>query len=147
MSVSQEQFERWLTDISDCFLNRDFDTWKHSVRLPLTLVTRSGPVELVSEPMLLANFNHYLSACAVLRLDTVLRDPLQLEDCKDGTWLGTYETRLISRGTMAVPPYVSTALLEMEAGRVKMSSVMNARGHTDGIYMPDQRPVKLSAMR
>ena len=131
MHVSQEQFDRFLIDISVCFIERDFSKWESRILLPFALVTQRSPIILETRSALLENFHHYLSACDIMRVDKVFRDPLQLEDCKDGTWLGTYETRLISLGGLATAPYVSTALMQLDAGRLKMTSLMGARGHYD----------------
>ena len=134
MSLLHRDFDRFLTDISSCFIENDFNAWRCRVHLPLSLVTRNGQVLVPDEDLLELNFDLYMSSFYAMRIDTILRDPLLLEPCDDGTWLGTYETRLISRGTLACPVYVSTALLHDVDGWTKTSSVMNARGHYDKCY-------------
>lgn len=131
MDVLDAHFEKFLTDISDCFTKRDFEMWRDRILLPFTLVTGDGPIVLENEAALRINFDLYLSACDTMRLDTVVRVPLELEDCGDGTWHGTYETRLISRSAMASAPYIATARLHVVDGTLKMSSILNARGHYD----------------
>lgn len=131
MDVAQSQFEAFLADISDCFTQKDFEMWRSRIILPFTLVTREGPIVLDNDTALRRNYDLYLSACDIMRLDTVVRVPLDLEDCGDGTWHGTYETRLISRSAMASAPYIATARLHDVDGKLKMSSILNARGHSD----------------
>lgn len=129
MEVTQERFERFLSDITTCFLTQDFALWSSRVILPFTLVmARGGSVVLKDTVALERNFRLYVVASKVMRLDQVLRSPLELEDCGDGTWLGTYETRLVSQGGLTIAPYVSTAMLQDQAGRLKMTAVLNARG-------------------
>lgn len=128
MAVTQDRFDRFLNDITQCFIEKDFELWRSHIVLPFSLVTERGPVVLNDVDALRQNFNLYLMAADVMRLDQVVREALLLEDCGDGTWLGTYETRLISRGGLATSPYVSTAMLQEADDRLKMTSVLNARG-------------------
>ncbi len=86
------------------------------------------------------NFDHYLAACEAMSLDMISRRPLALEDCADGTWLGTYETRLLANGLLATDPYVSTALLSRDEGVVRMSSILNGRGHHEWTGVPAGAP-------
>ncbi len=64
-----------------------------------------------------------------MSLSMISRRPISLEDCADGTWLGTYETRLLANGLLATNPYTSTALLSRKDNVVRMSSILNGRGH------------------
>ena len=66
-----------------------------------------------------------------MSLDLVDRSPIAFEDCDDGTWLGTYETRLVSNGVLATQPYTATALLTWDGTMLRMSSILNGRGHHD----------------
>ncbi len=84
-----------------------------------------------TEEAVAKNFDHYLAACEIMRLDLVDRRIISLDDCNDGTWLGTYETRLISNQILATAPYTSTSLLHFERGRFRMSSMLNGRGHSE----------------
>ena len=63
-------------------------------------------------------------------------DLVTLEDCADGTWLGTYETRLLANGLLATDPYISTALLSWNGNVVRMSSILNGRGHHEWTGAP-----------
>lgn len=125
------EFEAFLQDISQCFLERDVDRWKSRLALPFSIITKDGPVVLSTDAEVEQNFRHYLKAMEVLRLDMVDRVVVSLEDCKDGTWLGTFQTRLISDQILAVAPYTSTGLLQLDKGRFRMSSMLNARGHSE----------------
>ncbi|MEM6896023.1 MAG: nuclear transport factor 2 family protein [Pseudomonadota bacterium] len=126
-----DDFEAFLDDISQCFINRDFQTWRRRLVLPFSFITRDGPEVLKSEEAVMRNFDQYLFACQVMRLDLVDRRVIALEDCNDGTWLGTFETRLLSDGMLATEPYTSTALLIHDDGRFQMTSMLNARGHNE----------------
>lgn len=131
VAISAQEFDRFLVDISESFMTRQFEPWRKRIRLPFSLVTRAGPVVLNTDEEVFRNYELYLSACDVMRIDTVVREPISLEDCEDGTFLGTYKTHLISRSVLATEPYVSTALLHDSDGFAQMSSVLNARGHHD----------------
>ncbi len=131
LTISEQEFDRFLEDISESFMTRQFAPWRRRIRLPFSLVTRAGPVVLNTDEEVFRNYELYLSACDVMRIDTVVREPISLEDCADGTFLGTYKTHLISRSALATEPYVSTALLHDVDGFAQMSSVLGARGHHD----------------
>jgi hypothetical protein len=133
----QAAFESFLTDISVCFLQRDLALWRSRLALPLSLITKSGPVVLTSDEAVARNFQLYLRASDAMSLDMVDRTPLSLEACDDGTWLGTFRTRLLSGGHLATSPYTSTSLMHENAGHLRMSSMLNARGHNDWTGDPD----------
>ena len=129
--MSDSEFEQFLNDISVCFIEKDFETWRSRVVLPYTLVTSAGPEVCKDETSLRENFALYLQACETMHLTEIVRLPLNFEDCKDGTFIGTYETHLISNGSRATAPYTSAALLQKRDGLLKMHSILNARGHHD----------------
>ncbi len=129
MTVTQVEFEKFLRCISDCFIARDLKSWRDRLVLPFSIITKDGLVRLDTEGEVRENFEYYLQACSIMSLDFIDRSIISIEDCCDGTYLGTYETRLISFGQLATEPYVSTALLLHEAGELKMKSIMNGRGH------------------
>ena len=126
--MHQQMFLSFLDSISRCFLEKDFELWRQQVILPLSLITRTGPIVLETVADLKANFDLYTQSIDPLHLDEIVRLPLGLEDCRDGTWIGTYETNLLSKGTRATEPYRSSALLVERGGRFRALSVMNARG-------------------
>jgi hypothetical protein len=76
-----------------------------------------------------SNFDIYLEACKILNLDKIYRKPISLENCEDGTWIGTYETSLMNGNIRAARPYTSSVLLHEFANGWKMSAILNARGH------------------
>lgn len=121
----------FLDDISACFLIPDFGLWQSRVSLPLSLVTKDGPVMLTTTAELRENFNAYLKACDIMGLDTILRHPISIEDCRDGTFIATYRTDLMRGTTHEAPPYTSSALIRHTGGTWRMSSILNARGHHD----------------
>lgn len=127
--MTDDDVETFLEDISRCFVDRDFDLWSSVVLLPLSLITQDGPVFVTDHDALKQNFNHYLAAMRIMHLDTVARRALSCEDCRDGTWIVTYETELLSHGTRATEPYVSSALMVRRDGRYRLRSILNARGH------------------
>ncbi|GAA6178975.1 hypothetical protein NBRC116594_04130 [Shimia sp. NS0008-38b] len=124
-------FELFLDDISRAFLKCDFELWRSRLELPLSLITKSNAVVLETEDAVVENFALYLQAVDVMGLDLIHRTPISLEKCPDGTWLGTFQTRLLRQETLTTPPYTSTALLHDIDGRFAMSSMLNARGHTE----------------
>lgn len=127
--MTEEEFKGFLKAISVCFVQRDFAKWEALIRLPFAMVTGDGPVLLSNREELKTNFEHYLLAMDIMQLDTVHREPIALEDCRDGTFIGTYRTELLSRGKRATDPYTSSALLHPSSQGWQMSSIMNARGH------------------
>lgn len=131
MRLTQAHFESFLNDISVCFLNDDLALWQSRLIMPFSVIVKTGPIVLATPADVETNFNHYKTASAAMELDLIVRNPVSLEDCQDGTWLGTFETRLVSRGQLATAPYTATALLQVDAGRVRMSSMLNGRGHSD----------------
>lgn len=126
-----EGFNSFLEDISACFVERDSCLWLSRLILPFSFVTKNGVIVLNSQNEVETNFNLYLKAMDAMDLDLVDRTAVSIEDCKDGTWLGTFTTRLLSNGVLATAPYTSTALLHWLDGRYRMSSMLNARGHSE----------------
>ena len=127
--MTDAEFQIFLDDVSTCFLQRDFDLWQSRIALPFSMVTQAGPVVLETVDELRDNFDLYIVACKSMHLDNIVRLPISLEDCQDGTWLGTYQTHLMSGGQRATDPYTSTAMMSQYAGVWKMTSILNARGH------------------
>lgn len=127
----QDRFEGFLDDISRCFIERDVDLWRSCLLLPFSVITRNGPVILRTDAAVAENFQHYLTAMEVMSVDLIDRRAIGLEDCNDGTWLGTYETRLVRQEALATAPYTSTALLQLTRGKFRMSSILNGRGHSE----------------
>ena len=129
--MQTQLFNDLLEATSRCFLDRNYDLWRRHVLLPFTLITRSGAIVMATEKELRENFDLYVKARETLHLDEVVRRPVSLEDCRDGTWIGTYETNLLRRGTRVTDPYTSSALLVEDDGVFRMRSVMNARAPQD----------------
>lgn len=127
--MTDEEFVAFLEAISVCFIKRDFAAWSRHTLLPLSLVTQQGPVTLYNLEALRQNFDFYLAAGDAMKLDQVLRFPLSLEDCGDGSFIGTYRTELLSKGKRQTAPYVASALIRFSGGYWRLSSIMNARGH------------------
>ena len=138
---SQREFRALLDEISDCFIRRDFQAWRDRLLLPFSLITKAGPVVLETQAEVRQNFDLYLQACDAMQLDQVVRRPMNLEECPDGTWIGTYETNLLRHGHRATDPYVSSALFHVVNGRFIIASILNARGHADWTgVQPGHRP-------
>lgn len=133
----QISFESFLIDISRCFLQRDLRLWRSRLILPFSIITKHGPILLETESAVERNFGLYLKAMDAMGLDLVDRHALSLEDCEDDTWLGTFRTRLVRNNNLATPPYTSTALLRLCDGRLRMSSMLNGRGHYDWTGISD----------
>lgn len=129
--MNSEEFSLFLDRISDCFVQCDFLAWESCVLRPFTLITKKGPVYLATRSELEANFNLYLAAEKIMRIDQIVRQQISIEDCKDGTFIGTYKTELLSKGHRAVDPYISSALIHDTKSGWRMSVVMGANGHHD----------------
>lgn len=136
VTITDADFREFLDDISDCFLKRDVGPWRRRIILPFSIITRDGPVVMETDEAVAANFQNYVMACEMMSLNMIARRPLSLEDCADGTWLGTYETRLLANGLLATDPYISTALLSWNGDVVRMSSILNGRGHHEWTGAP-----------
>ncbi|MEX0286877.1 MAG: hypothetical protein AB3N23_19915 [Paracoccaceae bacterium] len=132
-----EEFDSLLDDISRCFVERDFDLWTSRLLLPFSIITRIGPTAMTSEADLRRNFQYYLTAMEIMAVDMVDRTAISLENCEDGTWLGTFQTRLVSQGKLATDPYTATGLLQIQDGRFMMSSMLNGRGHFEWTGVSD----------
>jgi hypothetical protein len=72
--------------------------------MPFSIITKDGPLVLPTEAAINENFEQYLNACDAMRLDLVGRIVVSLDDCQDGTWLGTFQTRLLSQNALATAP-------------------------------------------
>lgn len=131
-----DDFQVFLDDISVCFIEEHFAGWEGRIVLPFSMVTSAGTVVLEGKRELRENFEHYLNACRVLRIDAVVRRPIDLVRCEDGKLIGAYVTELLSHGARVTDPYRSNALLDYHDDVLKMSSILNARGHHSwtGVY-------------
>jgi|TARA_E500000305_G_scaffold111816_1_gene127929 hypothetical protein len=127
--VNEAEFRAFLDDISTCFTTGDFDTWANRILLPFSMVQKRGPVMFQTRHELKADFDLYLQACEIMKLDEIYRRPISLEDCHDGTFIATYETQLLSHGQRATAPYTASALIHATEDGYKMSSILNALGH------------------
>ncbi|WP_299420173.1 hypothetical protein [uncultured Shimia sp.] len=125
------EFEHFLTDISHAFTGNDLEQWRARLILPFSLITKLKPIVLRTEDAVAHNFQQYRLAVEMMNMDLIDRVPITLEECPDGTWLGTFRTRMLSGPNLATAPYTSTALLHNIDGRFRMSSMLNARGHQD----------------
>ena len=132
-----QEFEHFLEDISTSFLHRDVSLWRSRLVVPFSLVTKSQHIFLKTENQVHTNFNLYLKAMDAMALTLIDRNPVHLHDCEDGTWLGSFQTRLLINDVFAVPPYTSTALLQIVDNRFRMSAMLNARGHSDWTGLND----------
>lgn len=133
-----DQFGEFLEDISRCFIQRDLELWRRRLILPFSIITRLGPVSLCTEQAVAENFQHYLMACEAMQLDLIDRRIVGLQDCEDGTWLGTFQTRLVRKEILVVRPYTATSLLQQFDGEFRMSSMLNGRGHTEWTGVTDR---------
>ena len=129
--MTDDEFAWFLDEISMCFIDDEFGRWKARFILPFSMITRDGPVVLRTSSALREHFDHYLVAIKAMGLDKIYRVPRGLEDCHDGTWIGTHTTYLMCGAIPATEPYTSSALLEHRASGPKMRSVLNARGHQE----------------
>ena len=127
--LSLDHFQAFLDDISNCFINKDFAAWERHVELPFSMVTSEGTISIKDQAGLRQNFEHYLTACKVMNIDAIVRKPIAMDVCQDGNMLATYETELLSHGHRATAPYESTALLHLSGTTLKMTSILNGRGH------------------
>ena len=132
------RFEEFLEEISKCFDQQDVEVWLTRLILPFSIITPTGPVLIDTEKAVAKNFNLYLQAMDILNIEMVCRNIISLEDCRDGTWLGTFQTRLLSSGILVTAPYTSTALLQLKDKEFRMSSMLNGRGHSEWTGVNDR---------
>ncbi len=127
--MTEAEFQIFLDEGSDCFISGDFAQWASMVVLPFTMVTKDGPVTLSDLDDLRQNFDLYVAAGRILRIDLISRRAISLEDCGDGTFIGTLETEILSHGARIVEPYTASVLLHNRGGKWKMSTVMSSHGN------------------
>ncbi|MEH6751388.1 MAG: hypothetical protein V7698_13990 [Paracoccaceae bacterium] len=120
-----------MEDISRCFVERNVALWASRIELPFEITTKVGLYEMTSHAEVEANFNQYLRACDVLGLDLIACNPVSLEQQPDGTWRGTYETRLVNGSQLATDPYMSTAVMMWDGSMFRMKAILGGRGHED----------------
>ena len=128
-SFDDEEFDRFLEDISQPFISKDITRWRNRILLPFSIVTTQGPATLTDDKAVQRNFELYLTAVTTMKLDSVLRLPIRYEVCDDDTVIATYRTELLSHGQRQIEPYTASALLHRTPDGWKMSSIMNALGH------------------
>lgn len=141
--MTGDHFQAYLDDISECFVRRDYGQWRHRVVMPFTLISQTGTDTLRSEADLQRQFDQNVVACQMQALDCIYRLPVSLEDCRDGCWLGTYETHLISRNQRIVDPYAATAMLVVRHGRFVATSILGARGLRASLEAGSRNPAAI----
>ena len=129
--MNDAAFSEFLSDISVCFTENDFELWHSRILLPFSMVTPRGPVVMSNADQLYRNFKNYIQACEILGIDRIDRQAIALTKGLNGTFIGTYSTSLMNSGAIATDPFVSSALLHEADGGWKMSSILNARGHDE----------------
>lgn len=128
-------FQDLLDDISECFLEQNYEQWRALLVLPVTVVSQDTTLLLETEDDVARNFQDYVKAVDAMSLDKVFRRPLSLQECDDGSFVGTYETNLLSMGQRIVEPYVSSMLLLNTPDGLRIQSIMNARGPRDWLAL------------
>lgn len=67
------EFERFLTDISDAFIEGNLQQWRARLNLPFSLITKRKPIVLSTESAVRKNFDQYLVAVNMMNLDLIDR--------------------------------------------------------------------------
>jgi hypothetical protein len=129
--MTQADFTLFLEQISLCFIQDDVEMLRSCAQLPFTLITKTGPVTLQTDQEFRSYFEMAFKSIAIMRVDQIIRRVVSLEDCKDGTFIGTYETETLSHGQRVETPYISSALLHTTAQGWKASSIMNAQSYLE----------------
>lgn len=138
--MTEAEFQKLLEDISLCFVRKDIEFLSAHTLLPFALVTPDGPITITTHEELMFHFDLYVKSYEILRVDAIFRRVISLEDCRDGSFIGTYETELLSHGTRVAEPYVSSVLVHDTPEGWKASSILNARGYQNtSEHSPDTK--------
>ncbi|MBO9399320.1 hypothetical protein [Shimia sp. R9_3] len=124
-----EAFKDFLKDISVSFLQGNLPLWRSRLILPLTITTKTEHTILRTEEEVAENFGMYLKVRDALCVEVADRIPVMLEHSPDGTWVGTFQTRLLRNEALIEEPYTSTAIMQIVEDRFRMTTYVNARGH------------------
>ena len=122
-------FKSFLKDISVSFLQGNLPLWRSRLILPFTITTKTEHTILSTEEEVAENFGMYLKARDALGVEVADRIPVRLEHSLNGTWVGTFQTRLLRNEALIAEPYTSTAIMQIVEDRFRMTTYANARGH------------------
>ena len=132
-----DTFENFLNDITRCFIEPNFELWRSRLILPFSFVTKDGTLVLRDIDELQHNFDLYLKTVEIMKPDVIDRSIVGFEHCDDGSILGTFRTRVVCNDILIIEPYEGTALLRRIDGRLRMSALLNARGHYEWTVKKD----------
>ena len=112
-------FQNWLDRVGDSLFERDFDTYRNAVLLPLTVATSDATHIVTDEAGLLQGFTAWVDMMLGLQIDNMIRVSRDVEQLGADLIVGRYETELLRGATRVVAPFASS---------------MQLRCGTDGIW-------------
>lgn len=104
-------FQQWLDRVGTSLFDGDFDTYRDSILLPLTVATPNATHIVDDDAGLLQGFIAWVDMMKGLEIDSMIRIARDVEQLGAALIVGRYETELLRGATRVVEPFASSMQL------------------------------------
>jgi hypothetical protein len=105
--VNKTEFQTFINWISDCWIQRGFESWADHVSLPFSTITLTGRLNNEDLASLRGDWGFYCQNLGVLKITQIIRKVIIIEGNEEDTLIGTYQTQMSTKGRRMVGPYTS----------------------------------------
>lgn len=109
-------YQSFLDDMSEALLKHDADTFLRRIFLPHTIQTETDRIDLDTTEAVRVNFFGFANALAAQKVDAYNRLARAAEFETETRIVGEHESFMTSHGTLVVPKFANTAVLEFRDG-------------------------------
>ena len=124
-------FRPVLADLTQAFVDRDFDLLRRHVHLPVMVHSIRAAQVITSEEDLRHDFDIYLAEFEMNGVTDVIRTANSAHAMGDGKLVASYTTHVLSGSSLVTPSFDSSMHMERGTDGVwRVVCVMNSMGHT-----------------
>lgn len=104
-------FQAWLDRVGASLFDRDYDTYRDAILLPLTVSTPDATHIVADEAGLLQGFTAWVDMMQGLEIDAMIRIARDVEQLGPTLIVGRYQTELLRGATRVTEPFASSMQL------------------------------------
>ena len=105
--MTKTEFQAFINRISDCWIQRGFESCADHVSLPFSTITLTGQLNNEDPASLHEDWDLYCQNLDVLKITQIIRKVIIIEASKEDTLIGSYQTQMFAKGRRMVGPYTS----------------------------------------
>ncbi|OAN70314.1 hypothetical protein A8B78_20795 [Jannaschia sp. EhC01] len=109
-------YQDFLDEMSAALLEHDAEAFARRIFLPHFIQTETDRIELETTDEILANFHGFANALAAQKVDSYIRLARRATFETDARIVGEHESFMTSGGTLVVPKFANTSVLELKDG-------------------------------